>query len=165
MTNQSNRFSKFWNELKRRKVVKVTIIYASTAFILLQLVSILIEPLHLPPWVMTFFVVFLLVGFPIVVILSWIFDITPQGIEVTQPVSGNEDKGQKAVVSKKKTYLTNGLIGVLLIIVAILVYPKLFKSGSRGNLNPELEKSIAVLPFRNDSQEEGNAYIVNGLME
>jgi hypothetical protein len=96
MADQSNRFSNFWQELKRRKVVKVTIIYASIAFILLQLISILIEPLHLPQWVMTFFVVLLLEGFPIVVILSWIFDITPQGIEVTS--SADETGIQKPTV-------------------------------------------------------------------
>ena len=96
MTDESNKFSQFWQELKRRKVVKVVIVYATTAFILLQLVSILIEPLHLPQWVMTFFIVLLVVGFPIIVILSWIFDITKKGIEITssqkKPKSGSKQQ-------------------------------------------------------------------------
>src|SRR5680860_1675998 len=110
MTNQSNRFLKFWNELKRRKVVKVIIIYASTTFILLQLVSILIEPLHLPPWVMTFFVVLLLVGFPIVIILSWIFDITPQGVERTAPLSEGQTEEVPAKSSKRRILILDAVI-------------------------------------------------------
>lgn len=164
MTYNSNRFTKFWQELKRRKVVKVIIIYASTAFILLQLISILIEPLHLPQWVMTFFVVLLLVGFPIAVIFSWVFDVTPEGIKVTKPVSG-EGQDIVPVFSKRKTNITNGIIAVLLIVVVVLVWPRIFKNDKTGNISQELDKSIAVLPFKNDSQDSANVYIINGMME
>jgi hypothetical protein len=165
MSETQNKFTRFWNELKRRKVVRVTIIYASTAFILLQLISILIQPLHLPQWVMTFFVVFLLVGFPIVVILSWIFDITPEGVERTATGTAGQTEEVPAKTSKKRIFILDTIIIVLLVIVAILVYPKIFKNENSGKANSELEKSIAVLPFRNDSPDEGNAYIINGLME
>jgi|GEM_PF-6774036 len=142
MAENSNKLSKFWQELKRRKVVRVSIIYATVAFILLQLIDILVDPLHLPEWVMTFFVVLLLVGFPIVVILAWIFDITPEGIEVTPPV---EQKSESHAVpqSKRKVIILDVIIGVLLVVVLILAWPKLFKGGA------ELEKSIAILPVRN----------------
>jgi TolB-like protein/Tfp pilus assembly protein PilF len=163
MTNNQNNLTKFWQELKRRKVVKVIIIYASTTFILLQLISILIEPLHLPQWVMTFFIVLLVVGFPIAVIFSWIFDVTPEGIKVTKAVKGKEDV--TSPVSKTKTFITNGIIGALLIVVGILAWPKIFNSNSQSNINLELEKSIAVLPFKNDSNDSTNVYIINGMME
>ena len=101
MTDHQSKFSKFWNELKRRKVIRVVIVYATTAFILLQLISILIEPLHLPHWVMTFFIVLLLVGFPIAVIFSWIFDITPSGIEVTHSSKENSTPTKISLFSKK----------------------------------------------------------------
>ena len=83
---KGKKLSKFWKELKRRKVLGVIIVYATTAFILLQLLSILIEPLHLPQWVMTFFIVLLVVGFPIAIIFSWIFDVSSKGIQKTDSI-------------------------------------------------------------------------------
>ena len=155
---------KFWQELKRRKVVKVIIIYASISFILLQLLDILIEPLYLPQWMMTLVIVLLGIGFPIAVIFSWIFDITPSGIEVTEPI---HKKGilPEDVIKGKKGVLSTVLIAFLLIVVAILVYPKLFVNSTVENQRPKLEKSIAVLPFINDSNDAENVYIVNGVME
>ena len=154
---------KFWQELKRRKVVKVLIIYASISFILLQLVDILIEPLFLPQWIMTLVIVLLGIGLPIALIFSWIFDITPSGLEVTQTLDKKgilpkEAKGDKGVLSTV-------LILLLLIVVAVLVYPKIFNNSVVENRTPKLEKSIAVLPFINDSNDAENVYIVNGVME
>ncbi len=154
--------AKFWKELKRRKVVKVIIVYASMSFVVLELLSILIEPLFLPNWVMTLVIVLLALGFPIAIVFSWIFDITPTGLEVTESLNqqGNQQKG----ADRKKSFLYAALIGVLLVIVVMLVYPKVFKS-DEIDLNPDLEKSIAVLPFKNDSEDLANVHIVNGLME
>ena len=92
MNEVQNKFTKFWNELKRRKVVKVIILYSTTAFILLQVVSLIVEPLHLPDWTMTLFIVILIIGFPIAIIFSWIFDITPEGIQVTVTSHEKEEK-------------------------------------------------------------------------
>lgn len=155
--------SKFWHELKRRKVMKVIIVYATMSFIVLQLLSILIEPLFLPDWVMTLVIVLLALGFPIAIVFSWIFDITLTGLEVTQSLSQNGNQ-QNGAVNRKKSFLYAALIGVLLVIVVMLAYPKVFKS-DEASLNPNLEKSIAVLPFKNDSDDVANVYIVNGLME
>ena len=156
-------FVTFWNELKRRKVVKVIIIYASISFIVLQLLDILIEPLFLPQWVMTLVIVLLGIGFPIAVIFSWIFDLTPTGLEVTQDIE-NEEHKPKTDVNQKKGIWSTVLIGLLLIAVGILAYPKIFGSKAQGN-TLELEKSIAVLPFKNNSNDSANIYIVNGVME
>jgi len=154
---------KFWKELKRRKVMKVIIVYASMSFVVLELLSILIEPLFLPDWVMTLVIVLLALGFPIIIVFSWIFDITPSGIEVTQSL--NPDGNQlNETDNRKKSFLYAALIGVLLVVVVMLAYPKFFKS-DETSLNPDLEKSIAVLPFKNDSNDVANVYIVNGLME
>lgn len=144
---EQNKIIRFWEELKRRKVGKVIIIYASITFILLQLLSVLIEPLYLPQWTMTFVIVLLAIGFPIAVLFSWIFDITPSGIEVTQSLDkeGNINQGR---TNPKKSILFTVIIGVLLVIVAVLVYPKIVDNKNQAELNPELEKSIAVLPLR-----------------
>ena len=161
-TGQSS-IAKFWQELKRRKVMKVIIVYASMTFIVLQLLSILIEPLFLPDWVMTLVIVLLAIGFPIAIVFSWIFDITPTGLEVTQSLNQNGNP-QNGSLNRRKSFLYAALIGVLLVVVAMLAYPKVFKS-DEASLNPDLEKSIAVLPFKNDSDDLANVYIVNGLME
>jgi hypothetical protein len=63
MTENPNKLLQFWQELKRRKVVKVIALYATTAFFLVQIVYILVEPLHLPAWVMSLFTVLLIIGF------------------------------------------------------------------------------------------------------
>jgi TolB-like protein/AraC-like DNA-binding protein/Tfp pilus assembly protein PilF len=156
-------FMTFWRELKRRKVVKVIIIYASISFIVLQVLDILIEPLFLPQWVMTLVIVLLGIGFPIAVVFSWIFDLTPAGLEVTQSIE-NEKHKPKSDVNHKKGIWNTALIGLLLIAVGILAYPKIFSSKSKGN-TLELEKSIAVLPFKNNSNDSANIYFVNGVME
>jgi len=155
---------KLWQELRRRKVVKVIVIYASISFILLQLLDILIEPLFLPQWMMTLVIVLLGIGLPIAVIFSWIFDITPAGLEVTQPIN-NKGNLSKEVIKGNKGFLSTVFIVFLLIVVAVLVYPKLFGNSAVGNERPKLEKSIAVLPFINDSNDDENIYIVNGVME
>ena len=85
MNDNQNKLSKFWNELKRRKVIGVIIIYATTAFILIQLASMLEAPLRLPEWFDTFIIIFLIIGFPIAIIFSWIFDVSSKGITKTEP--------------------------------------------------------------------------------
>lgn len=153
----------FWHELKRRKVVRVIIIYASISFVILQLLDILIKPLFLPQWMMTLVIVLLGVGFPIAVIFSWIFDLTPSGLERTS--SRDKEVTQKLNGGKRnKEVFSTALIGILLVVVAILAYPKIFGSIDSA-ANPSLDKSIAVLPFKNDSNDSGNIYIVNGVME
>lgn len=152
-----------WQELKRRKVMKVIIVYASMSFIVLQLLSILIEPLFLPDWVMTLVIVLLAIGFPIAIVFAWIFDITPSGLAVTASFDQHGNQTHP-VVNHKNRFLYASLFGVLLVAIALLAYPKIFKS-DQASLNPGLEKSIAVLPFKNDSDDIANVYIVNGLME
>ena len=75
-----NRFSQFWQELKRRKVIKANAMYAATAFIIMEAADIMLPRLGLPDWTVTLVIVLLIVGFPISIILSWIFDVTPEEV-------------------------------------------------------------------------------------
>ncbi len=79
MPDSPNKLVQFLNELKRRRVIHVTIVYSTAAFIIIELVNNVTEPLNLPEWTPTFVIVVLLVGFPMALIFSWIFDITPDG--------------------------------------------------------------------------------------
>jgi hypothetical protein len=81
-----NKITQFWQELKRRKVVRVITVYAAAAFVILELVDIIAEPLKLPEWFLSAVIVLLCIGFIITVIVFWIYDIHPEGgIVKTEP--------------------------------------------------------------------------------
>jgi len=157
--NNQNKLSQFWQELKRRKVVRVITVYAAAAFVILELLSIIIEPLRLPEWTLQFAIVFLCIGFIITIIVSWVFDVTPEGgIVKTEPVGKvkEEDSPKSSSSWKIASYIS------FVVIVGLIVLNVI----PRANNNKEiLEKSIAVLPFINDSPDEENEYFINGIMD
>ena len=86
MSKKPGNFSIFWQELRRRKVIKATAMYAATAFIIMEAADIMLPRLGLPDWTVTFLIVVLITGFPVTLIFSWIFDITPKGVEKTENI-------------------------------------------------------------------------------
>jgi TolB-like protein len=152
-----NKLSQFWQELKRRKVLRIITVYAAVSFVILQLVEILAPSLRLPEWTMNFILVLLIVGFVIAVILSWIYDIHPEGgIVKTEPAHKvKEDITQSSNSWKIASYIS------FTVIVGLIVLNVITRSGKKEIL----DKSIAVLPFQNLSDEEGNEYFVDGLVE
>ena len=81
-----NNLSQIWQELKRRKVVRVVSVYAAAAFVFLELTDIVAPSLGLPDWTLNLIIILLCVGFIIAIILSWIYDIHPEGgLERTIP--------------------------------------------------------------------------------
>jgi hypothetical protein len=82
--------SSFFAELKRRKVYKVAVAYAVVSWLLIQVASIFLPTFDAPPCIMKALVVFLALGFVLSAVLSWIFDITPQGIKRTGDISPDE---------------------------------------------------------------------------
>ena len=86
------------SELKRRRIYPVIGAYAVVAFILLQIGEITFGPLGLPNWVMVGLIVFVIVGFPVVVVLAWVFDITPSGIRRTDSLVQTDDRPSIAVL-------------------------------------------------------------------
>ena len=85
MPGSPNKLSQFWQELKRRRVIHVIIVYGTAAFVIIELVNNVFEPLQLPEWTPTLVILILAIGFPLAIIFSWIFDVTPEGIEKTRP--------------------------------------------------------------------------------
>jgi len=153
--------SQFFQELKRRKVVRVITVYAAAAFVILELMSIVIEPLRLPEWTLSMVIVLLVIGFIIAVILSWIYDVRPEGgWEKTRPAHKSGEKvGQGGSLSWKIASF------ISFVIIAALIVMNLLPRKVQGQISPDLEKSIAVLPFKNDSNDSTNIYLINGLME
>lgn len=140
----------FWSEIKRRGVHRVVTMYAATAFIIMDAVDIMLPRLGLPEWTVTLVIVLLIAGLPIAIILSWIFDITPHGVVKTEPVEAAESSEEEHKSSRRRFRLSDGIIAILLVMVAALVYPRIVHTGRyilprkmRGNI------SIAVMPFKN----------------
>jgi adenylate cyclase len=90
MTDEPSGASKLWQELKRRKVVRVVIAYVLVGWLLIQIADATLEPLHLPEWAGTLVVWLVGLGFPIAMILAWVLDVTPAGIKVTEAAEESE---------------------------------------------------------------------------
>ena len=91
----------FFAELKRRNVYKVAVAYVVVAWLLIQAASIFFPAFDAPPWVMKIFIIVIIFGFPVALILSWAFEITPEGIklesEIEQSKSITRRTGRKIV--------------------------------------------------------------------
>src|SRR5919197_241168 len=85
----------FLAELKRRNVYKVAVAYAVVAWLLIQAASILFPTFDAPPWVMKVLVAVIVIGFPLALILSWAFEITPEGIKREEDVSPNDSVARR----------------------------------------------------------------------
>jgi len=174
MSGNPSRLSRFWEELKRRKVVRVMAMYAATAYIIIETADIVLPRLGLPEWTVTFLIILIIAGFPITIILSWIFDITPEGVVKTESAELIPDQkpGSAPALARKRLNASNIIIAVLLVVVCILLYPKVFNSDRFSKLRDvEGMISVAVLPFDNltgDSslyfwQSGISEYLINGL--
>ena len=151
MAEKLNSLEKFWRELKRRKTARVIVVYAATAFIILQLTDILTPALLLPAWTTTLVILLLSFGFPIVIIFSWIFDITPEGIKKTKSTSAVKHQTEKHSEPVKRKLRTEDIIvAVLILLVIILAYPKIFSTRKdKVARDSDGRISIAVNTFDN----------------
>jgi serine/threonine-protein kinase len=91
MIERASSLGHFLGELKRRRVYRVAVVYAVVAFVIWQVADVAFEPLHLPPWALTFVVVLVIIGFPVALVLAWALEITPQGVRRTEPARAEPD--------------------------------------------------------------------------
>jgi tetratricopeptide (TPR) repeat protein len=139
-----------WHELKRRRVFRVITTYAATAYIIIELTNNISEPLHLPEWTATLVILLLALGLPVTIVLTWLFDITPEGIKKSEKAIFVEEKKVVPKPAKKGLKANDIIITVLLVIVVLLAYPRI--SGRVNNKDIRLSDgniSIAVIPFLN----------------
>lgn len=140
---------RFWHEMKRRGVPRVLAMYAATAFIIIEASDIIFPRLGIPDWTVTLLIILLILGFFIAFILSWIFDITPQGVVKTGPAAEENIPEKEPGAKRRRLRRSDVIIGILLIAVLALVYPKIFNPGSRMPREMRGKVSIAVMPFKN----------------
>ena len=146
----------FLAELKRRRVGKVAVTYGAIAWAVTEASSVVLPALRLPEWTVTFVVVFLLVGFPVAMVLAWIFDVGPQGIERTEPIAGEPPA--------TRVRLRVAYAAVVLVLMAALGYLLYERGFGRAQAN-EAHSSIAVLPFTNLSGDASRDYFSDGMSE
>ena len=153
-------FSQFFNELRRRNVYKVAVTYAVVAWLAAQVVSLATSTFNSPAWVMQIVFVVLVTGFPVALVLAWAFEMSPEGMIRTASVATDENP---FVASKKKPLTSILFIGfLLLVITGQFIYTSYWHKGGDA---ADMEKSIAVLPFTNESSDKENLYFCNGVME
>jgi TolB-like protein/Tfp pilus assembly protein PilF len=150
---------RFFGELKRRNVYKVAIAYAVVAWLLIQAGSILFPTFEAPGWVMKGFVTVIAAGFVIALIIAWAFEMTPQGMKRTEDLSPDEFIPQW---SKRKFV---ALIVSLAVVAAGLFVFQLWRTQKVPPAATATEKSIAVLPFENRSEDKANAYFAEGVQD
>jgi len=149
----------FFAELKRRNVYKVAIAYAVVAWLLMQIASQIFPFFDIPSWGVRLVVLLLIIGFPIALILAWAFELTPEGIKRTEDVDLSKSIARKS--GRKLDFL---IIAVLLLVIAGLIFQRVHRNVPSVTAS-SAEKSIAVLPFENLSEEKGNAYFAEGIKD
>jgi TolB-like protein/predicted Zn-dependent protease len=155
-------------ELNRRKVFRTVGAYAVAVFVVLQLMDAAVEPLRLPDWLPTLVVIVLILGFPLVFILAWQFDITADGVKKTRS-EGLLSRTQNAFLFSMMTLAMFGLgysfYGY---------YSNVFVFGETTEVQPLVsqqrefvapENSIAVLPFTDFSEDSSQGYFSDGMTE
>ncbi len=153
----------FFAELKRRNVYKVAVAYAVVSWLLIQAASILLPTFEAPAWVMKVLVLVIIFGFPVALILSWAFEITPEGIKLESEIEPNKSIARRT--GRKIVALT---IALAVVAAGLFVY-QLVRSKSETSGLPTSatipNKSIAVLPFDNLSRDPDNAYFCEGVQD
>src|SRR5713101_5702475 len=143
--------SGFFEELQRRKVYRVAAAYIIAAGFIIQIASSTFPAWELPNWTFRLVVVLLLIGFPIALILAWAYDVTPQGIRATPTISAPGAHRRRNLIM---------LIAIGVVVSAAAGFFLLPRVSAR-----KIDKSIAVLPFENLSDEKENAYFADGMQD
>jgi len=149
-----------FTELKRRRVFRALVGYGIAAFAVLQIIEPVMHGLHWPDAVLSYVVIALALGFPVVVALAWIFDVSGAGIERTVPVASGSLRGARLAL------LLVG-IGVLAAAPGTVWY---FVSSRPRQARTDVYQgrgrpSIAVLPLANISPQASDEYFAEGMTE
>jgi TolB-like protein/Tfp pilus assembly protein PilF len=146
--------SGFFEELKRRKVYRVAIAYVVASWALAQGLAQVLPVFDIPNSVIRGVIALMLVGFPVALVLAWTFDITPSGIERTSEVRA---QAEPRTHRRRNVILLAAGGAVISIAAGFFLLPRAVAH--------KIDKSIAVLPFENLSDEKENAYFADGIQD
>jgi TolB-like protein/Tfp pilus assembly protein PilF len=156
----------FFAELKRRKVVRVAVVYAATGFVVLQVADIMLPSLGVPAWALSLIVVLLILGFPVALVLAWALELTPDGVRVTPaPTAGDQDQPPPSLLGKRTVFMT-----ALLVMLGVglgagwLLKPSGPAPDPVAEGAPHASGSVAVLPFDNFALQDED-YFSDGITE
>jgi len=150
-TDKAVAMTGFFDEVRRRKVYRVAAAYIIAAGGVIQLASAAFPAWELPNWALRLVIVALLMGFPIALILAWVYDITAQGVRATPtPAMPGSHRRRNIVMLVTTGVIISAAAGFFLL-------PRVSAH--------KCDKSIAVLPFENLSDEKENAYFADGIQD
>src|SRR5437763_224478 len=147
----------FFGEAKRRNVYKVAVAYAVAGWALAQGIAQVFPVFGVPNWIIQLIVLLIVLGFPIALVLAWVFELTPEGLKRTE----DADLAQPRVKSQAWIYVAiiGGFVSIGLFFVGRYSAP------TRPGAADTSAKSIAVLPFENLSDDETNSYFADGVQD
>jgi len=153
---------KFFDELKRRNVIKETLAYLVVSWVLLQVASLILPILNTPDWVLKTVTFFLALGLPFWIFFSWTYQVTPEGFKKTSKVAENQ-----SVTAAANRRLNIIIIITLVIAIAISLVDTKSTNGNQEKANVDLaiKNSIAVLPFLDMSPNKDHEYLSDGIAE
>jgi TolB-like protein len=155
----------FLSELKRRNVYKVAVAYAVVGWLLVQVTTQVFPIFEIPNWALRLIVLAIIIGFPIALVLAWAFELTPEGIKRTEDV----DLAASARQPRKHAWIFVVIVGAALSVGLFFIgrytarntpTPRRSEAATGSSIP---QKSIAVLPFENLSEEKANAYFAEGI--
>ncbi len=162
--------SHFFSELKHRKVVRVGMVYAASAFVVLQAVDIILPRLGVPDWAMSLIVMLTVAGFPIALVMGWVLEWTPEGVKRTSRRDAAEIVTPPSLLGKQTLFAS-----ALLVMLGIGLGAGWFLSPGTSGPSPVAGDepvrstasgtSIAVLAFANMSPDPDNAFFAQGISE
>ncbi len=157
----SPRIRTFFEELGRRRVVRVAVMYAGAVFVALEAADIIFPALGLPDSAVRILVLVSLLGFPVALVVAWVFDLTPKGVIMTQPRMGSEPGADSSVAG-----VWTRAVLLALTFVAVGWASWMATRWSPVSGEPALDRrSIAVLPFQDMNRTEETAFFTAGIHE
>ena len=151
----------FFAEVKRRNVYKVAVAYAVVAWLLIQVATQVFPFFEIPNWAVRLVVLAVIAGFPIALIIAWAFELTPEGIKST------EDADATAKQSHGRAWIYVAIIGAVLSLGLFVLGRYTANTGAPRHSEAATapQKSIAILPFENLSDDKANAYFAEGVKD